>query len=107
VDGPPAAQRCRTDDRVFTERGRQLRTGGISTGSIRPRFALLGALADPSAPRVDQAEERVLVHTTAADVEGRANVLLHQLDDADRRGVGGFFFFSVLPLLCLQLGASF
>jgi hypothetical protein len=56
---------------------------------------------------VDQAEERVLVCAAAADVEGRVNVLLHQLDDADRRGVGGFFFFSVFPLLCLQLSASF
>jgi hypothetical protein len=64
-------------------------------------------LADPSVPRVDQAEERALVRVAAADVEGRANVLLHQLDDADHRGVGGFFFFSVFLLLRLQLGAFF
>jgi hypothetical protein len=42
---------------------------------------------------VDQVEERALVHAAAADVEGRANALLHQLGDADRRGVGGFFSF--------------
>jgi hypothetical protein len=52
---------------------------------------------------VDQAEERALVHAAAADVEGRANVLLHQLDNADRCGVGGFFLLSVLPLLRLML----
>jgi hypothetical protein len=39
---------------------------------------------------VEQAEEQVLVHMAAADVEGRTNVLLHQRDDADRRGVGEF-----------------
>jgi hypothetical protein len=49
---------------------------------------------------VDQAKEQALVHTVAADVKGRANVL-HQLDDADRRGVGGFFFFFVFPLIHL------
>jgi hypothetical protein len=57
VDGPPVAQRHRTDDRVFTGRGRQLRTGDISMGSIWPRFALPRTLVGPSAPRVDQAEE--------------------------------------------------
>jgi hypothetical protein len=86
---------------VFTERGHQLRTSGISMGSIQPHFALPGALAGPSAPRVDQAEERALVHTAAADVKGRANVLLHQLDDADRRSVSGFFFLSISPLVHL------
>jgi hypothetical protein len=45
-------------------------------GSIRPRYAFLGALAGPSAPRVDQAEERALVCAAAVDVEGRANILL-------------------------------
>jgi hypothetical protein len=77
VDGPLVAQRRRTDDRVFTGRGHQLRTSGISMGSICPRFAFTGALASPSAPRVDQAEERAIVRAAAADVEGRANVLLH------------------------------
>jgi hypothetical protein len=67
-------------------------------GSIRPRYAFTGALAGPLALRVDQAVERALVRAATADVEGRANVLLHQLDDTDRRGVGGFFFFSVFPL---------
>jgi hypothetical protein len=32
----------------------------------------------------------VLVHAAAADVEGRMNVLLCQLDDADHRGIGEF-----------------
>jgi hypothetical protein len=76
-------------------------------GSICPHFALPGALAVPSASRVDLAEERALIHAAATDVEGRANVLLHQPDNADHRGVGGFFFFSVFPLLYLLLGASF
>jgi hypothetical protein len=76
-------------------------------GSIRPRFALPGALAGPSASRMDQAEERALVRAAAVDVEGRANVLLNQLDDADRCSVGGFFLFSVFPLVHLQPGASF
>jgi hypothetical protein len=56
---------------------------------------------------VDQAEERALVRAVAADVERRANVLLHQLDNADRHGVGGFFFFFVFPLVHLQPDASF
>jgi hypothetical protein len=92
VDGPPTAQRHQTGDRVFTGRGCQLRTGGISMGSLRPRHVFPRALASPSVPRVEQAEERVLVRAAAVDVEGWANVLLHQLDDADRRGVGEFFF---------------
>jgi hypothetical protein len=94
------------DDRVFTGRGRQLRTGGISTGSIRPHFALPRALANPPAPRVDQVEEQALVRVAAVDVEGRANILLHQLDAADRCGVGGFFLLFVFRLLRLLLGAS-
>jgi hypothetical protein len=57
VDGPPVAQRHRMDDQVFTGRGHQLRTSGISMGSIRPCFALSGALVGLPAPRVDQAEE--------------------------------------------------
>jgi hypothetical protein len=90
VDGPPAAQRHRTDDRVFTGRGHQLRTGGISIGILRPHHALLRAQAGLSRPRVEQAEERALVCVTAADVEVRANVLLHQLGDANHRDVGEF-----------------
>jgi hypothetical protein len=39
---------------------------------------------------VEQAEERALIRVAAADVEGRANVLLRQLGDADRHGVGEF-----------------
>jgi hypothetical protein len=43
----------------------------------------------------------------AVDIEGRVNILLHQLDDTDRRGVGGFFLLYVFPLLRLLLVASF
>jgi hypothetical protein len=50
---------------------------------------------------VQQAEERVLIRVAATDVEGRVNVLLHQLGDADCRGVGEFFFISVFLLLRL------
>jgi hypothetical protein len=39
---------------------------------------------------VEQVEERALVRAAAADVEGRANVLLRQLGDTDRCGVGKF-----------------
>jgi hypothetical protein len=39
---------------------------------------------------VEQAEEQVLIHVAAADVKGRANVLLHQLDDTDQCGVAKF-----------------
>jgi hypothetical protein len=39
---------------------------------------------------VEQAEERVLVRAAASDVEGRANVLLRQLDNADHFGIGEF-----------------
>jgi hypothetical protein len=45
-------------------------------GSLRPRHVLLRAQAGPSGPRVEQVEERMLVHAVIADVEGRANVLL-------------------------------
>jgi hypothetical protein len=69
--------------------------------SLCPRYAFPGALAGSSALRVDQAEERVLVRVAAADVRGRANVLLHQLDNADCHSVGGFFFFSIFLLLRL------
>jgi hypothetical protein len=55
---------------------------------------------------VDQAEERAFVRAAAADIEGRANILLHQLDAADRCGVGGFFLLFVFRLLRLLLGAS-
>jgi hypothetical protein len=85
------------DDQVFTRRGRQLRTGGISTGSICPHFALPRALPGPPALRVDQAEERALICVAVADVEGRANILLQQLDNTDHCGVGRFFLLSVSP----------
>jgi hypothetical protein len=42
---------------------------------------------------VGRAEEQSLVYAAAADVEGRANVLLHQLEDADRHSVGRFISF--------------
>jgi hypothetical protein len=48
---------------------------------------------------VQQAEERALIRAVATDIEGRVNVLLHQLGDMDPRGVGEFFFLSIfLPL---------
>jgi pyridoxine/pyridoxamine 5'-phosphate oxidase len=39
---------------------------------------------------VERTEEQALVHVATVDVEGRMNVLLHQLEDADHRGVGKF-----------------
>jgi hypothetical protein len=42
---------------------------------------------------VEQAEEWTLVRMAAADVEGRANILLYQLDDANCRGIGEFSSF--------------
>jgi hypothetical protein len=51
-------------------------------------------------------EEQALVRVAAVDVEGRVNILLHQLDAADRCGVGGFFLLFVFRLLSLLLGAS-
>jgi hypothetical protein len=98
VDGPPAAQCCRTGDRVSTGNDRQLRTSGISMGSLRPRHALPRAQAGPSGPRVEQAEEQAFVHVAAADVAGRANILLRQLGDTDHRGVGK---------ICSLLSSSF
>jgi hypothetical protein len=35
---------------------------------------------------VERSEEQALVRVAAADVEGRANILLRQLEDADHRG---------------------
>jgi hypothetical protein len=46
---------------------------------------------------VEQAEEHALVRAAVADVEGRANVLLRQLEDADHRGVGKSPPFCFLP----------
>jgi hypothetical protein len=58
-------------------------------------------------PRVEQAEERALVHVAAVDVEGRANILLHQVGDTDCHGVGEFSSllfssFSVYSLVLLS-----
>jgi hypothetical protein len=39
---------------------------------------------------VEEAEERALIRAATADIEGRVNVLLRQLGDADRRGIGEF-----------------
>jgi hypothetical protein len=47
------------------------------------------------------AEEQALVRVAAADVEGRANVLLPQLEDANHRGAGKFL------LLCLFASFTF
>jgi hypothetical protein len=47
---------------------------------------------------VDQAEERALVHAAAVDVEGRVNVLLHQLDALIVAVLVGSFSFLSFPL---------
>jgi hypothetical protein len=39
---------------------------------------------------VERAKEQALVHVAASNVEGRVNVLLHQLDDTNHHGVGKF-----------------
>jgi hypothetical protein len=46
---------------------------------------------------VERTEEQALVRAAAVDVEGRANVLLCQLEDADDRGVGESLPFCFLP----------
>jgi hypothetical protein len=47
VVGPPTAQRHRAGDQAFMGKGRQMRTGGISMGSLwyrySPQQALVGA----------------------------------------------------------------
>jgi hypothetical protein len=52
---------------------------------------------------VEQMKEQALVRVAVADVEGRANVLLCQLEDADHRGAGKFssLLFSSFLLLYL------
>jgi hypothetical protein len=44
---------------------------------------------------VEQAEEQALVRAVATYVEGRVNVLLHQLDDAEHCGIDEFSSFFV------------
>jgi hypothetical protein len=39
---------------------------------------------------VERAEEQSLIRVAAADIEGRANVHLRQLDDTNHHGVGKF-----------------
>jgi hypothetical protein len=47
---------------------------------------------------VERSEEQALVRVAAADVEGRENVHLGQLEDADHRGSGKSLpFVSFLP----------
>jgi hypothetical protein len=103
VDGPPAAQRHRIGDRAFTGSGRRLRTGGISIGSLRPHHVLPRAQASSSGPMVERTEEQALVRATTADVEGRANVLLRQLEDTNHRGVGKFSSLLFPSFLLLHL----
>jgi hypothetical protein len=76
-------------------------------GSLHPHHVFPRALVGLSELGVEQVEERALVHVVVADVEGRVNVLLHQLDDAYHRGVGEFFFLFVFLLLRLQFDALF
>jgi hypothetical protein len=55
-------------------------------------------------------EEQSLVRAMAADVEGRANVLLHQLENTDCHGVGRFlssYFVLSLYVFFLILGGFF
>jgi hypothetical protein len=39
---------------------------------------------------VERTEEQALIRAAASDVEGRVNVLLCQLEDADHRGASKF-----------------
>jgi hypothetical protein len=75
-------------------------------GSLRycypPQQALVGAQAGPSRPLAGWAEEQSLICVAAVDVEGRANVLLYQLEDADCRGVGRFLPFFFVFFLCMS-----
>jgi hypothetical protein len=85
VDGPPAAQCCRTDDRAFAGSGRVLNTGGLSAGGL-VRIAAT-ARTNPSEPVVKEAEEHVPAGAVVADVEERADALIKQLEEANRHGV--------------------
>jgi hypothetical protein len=89
VDGPPAVQRRRTDDRAFVGSGRVLNTSGLSTGGL-VRIATM-AWAGPLEPVVKEAEDQVLANVVAADVEERADALIKQLEDTDRHGVHTYF----------------
>jgi hypothetical protein len=94
VDGPPEAQRRRTDDRAFTGSGRVLNTSGLSAGGLFRIIAM--TRASPSEPVVKEVEERALAGAVVADVEERVDALIKQLEDADRHGVRTF---SILPLV--------
>lgn len=98
VDGPPATQRRRTDDRAFGGSGRVLNTGGLSASGPM-RIAARGQ-AGPSQPVVVDEEEQALAHAAAADVEERADALLRHLEDADRHGIGTLMSFT--SFLCLS-----
>jgi hypothetical protein len=90
VDGPPAAQRRRVDDRAFDGSGCVLNTGGLSAGGLL-RIAA-AARAGSSELVVKEAEEQALADAVAADVEERADALIKQLEDADRHGVRTYSF---------------
>jgi hypothetical protein len=79
--------------------------GNWGTGpvDILTRHVLPRAWAGPSGPRVEWAEEQALVRVATVDAEGRVNVLLHQLNHADHRGIGEFSFLLFFFLLCLHL----
>jgi hypothetical protein len=89
VDGPPEAQRRRTDDQAFTGSGCVLNTNGLSIGGLFHIAAM--DRASPSEPVVKEAEEWAL-----ADVEDRADALIEQLEDVDRHGI---HMFSILSLI--------
>jgi hypothetical protein len=97
VDDSPMTQRRRMGDRAFTGSGHQLRTGGISMGTLFHRQALPGAQVGSSGPMVERMEEQELIHAATADVEGRANVLIRQLEDADHHGIDKSLPFCFLP----------
>jgi hypothetical protein len=72
-------------------------------GSLHPRHVLPRAQAGLSGPMVDRTEEQALVRAAKSDVEGRANVVLHQLEDANHRGVSKFSSLLFSSLLHLHL----
>jgi hypothetical protein len=82
VDGPPA-QHHRIEDRAFIGSTCVLNTDALSAGGL----LRIAARAGPSEPLVKEAEERALADAIATDIKERADVLIKQLEDADRHGV--------------------
>jgi hypothetical protein len=97
VDSPPVAQRHWTGDRALIGIGPQLHTGGISMGSLHHPRPSRQALPEAQAGSLGPMVEQTLVHVATTDVEGRANILLRQLEDANHLGVGKSLPFYFLP----------